>query len=319
MTINANRPQIWKGDIAQSVDFYNEWFLRFAPQTFRDSRSTSTAQVARALAKTDNLRNLTTEILRDDPAMLVMLRMATAPPLARDRLVGLAGVPKSLVQSMEVDERVPSKLTDEQLTRELMKIRQVILRLVDEDLFPWLLVRVPPSDQDVYRAASVVADRLCGILSDPMIRNAQEQRQLGVIHGWLLERGYRLLDSTERTTIGNMPPGTFAFRVNIQVGDEEQNQQLNVPVDAVIMPLNAKPAELPLLVEAKSAGDFTNPNKRWKEEATKIAKLRARFGDVRYILFLCGYFNLIYLMHGATEGIDWVWEHRMDDLAKLEL
>lgn len=319
MHVNANKPFRWKDDIVQSVDFYNHWFLRFAPQAFRESRSDSTVQVARALARTDNLRNLAPEVLRDDPAILAILRMATAPPLARDRLVGLSGAPKSLVQSMEVHEKVPPKLTEEKLTRELIKIQQVILRLVDEDLFPWLVTRVPPSDQDVYRAASIVADRLCGVLSDPIIRNAQEQRQLGAIQEWLVDRGYRLLDSNERTAIGTMPPGTFAFRVNVQVGDEEPSQQLNVPVDAVIMPINARLAELPLLVEAKSAGDFTNPNKRWKEEATKIEKLRARFGDVRYILFLCGYFNLIYLMHGATEGIDWVWEHRIDDLAELGL
>jgi hypothetical protein len=220
---------------------------------------------------------------------------------------------------MEMHQKVPPKLTDEKLTRELMKIRQVILRLVDEDLCPWLAARVPPSDQDVYRAASVVADRLCGVLSDPIIRNAQEQRQLGAIQEWLLDKGYRLLDTNERTTIGNMPPGTFAFRVNVQVGDEERSQQLNVPVDVAIMPLQAKPTELPLMVEAKSAGDFTNPNKRWKEEATKIDNLRARYGNIQYILFLCGYFNLIYLMHGATGGIDWVWEHRIDDLAELGL
>jgi hypothetical protein len=319
MLVNANKPQNWKDDIAQSVDFYNEWFLRFAPHAFRNSRGASTVQVVKALAKTDNLRSLTTEVLRDDPGILAMLRMVTAPPLARDRLVGLSGVPKSLVDSMEMHQKVPPKLTNEKLTHELMKIRQVILRLVDEDLFPWLATRVPPSDQDVHRAASIVADRLCGVLSDPIIRNAQEHRQLGAIQEWLLNKGYRLLDTTERTTIGNMPPGTFAFRVNVQVGNEERSQQLNVPVDVAIMPLKAKPTELPLLVEAKSAGDFTNPNKRWKEEATKIDKLRTRFGNIRYILFLCGYFNLIYLMHGATGGIDWVWEHRIDDLADLGL
>jgi hypothetical protein len=319
MLVNAGKPQRWKDDIAQSVDFYNDWFLQFAPQTFRNSRGTSTNQVVKALAKTDNLRNLTTEILRDDPAILSMLRMATAPPIARDRLVGLSGVPKSLVQSMELHEKVPLRMTDKELSRELTKIRQVILRLIDEDLFPWLVTEATPSAQEVYRAASVVADRLCGVLADPIIRNAQELRQLGVIQKWLSDKGYRLLDTGERTTIGNMPPGTFAFRVNVHVGDEERSRQLNIPVDAAIMPFNAKPAELPLLVEAKSAGDFTNPNKRWKEEVTKIDKLRVSFRDARYILFLCGYFNLIYLMHGATGGIDWVWEHRVDDFAEFGL
>jgi hypothetical protein len=73
-----------------------------------------------------------------------------------------------------------------------------------------------------------------------------------------------------------------------------------------------------LLVEAKSAGDFTNVNKRRKEEAKKMEQLRRTFGgEVEYVLFLCGYFDSGYLGYEAAEGIDWVWEHRMDDLAEF--
>ncbi len=36
-------------------------------------------------------------------------------------------------------------------------------------------------------------------------------------------------------------------------------------------------------------------------------------------LFLCGYFDSGYLGYEAAEGIDWVWEHRIDDLAKFGL
>ena len=32
-------------------------------------------------------------------------------------------------------------------------------------------------------------------------------------------------------------------------------------------------------------------------------------------LFLCGYFDGGYLGYEATDGIDWVWEHRIDDLS----
>jgi len=39
-------------------------------------------------------------------------------------------------------------------------------------------------------------------------------------------------------------------------------------------------------------------------------QLRRTHGDnVRYILFLCGYFDSGYLGYEAAEGIDWVWEH----------
>jgi hypothetical protein len=99
-----------------------------------------------------------------------------------------------------------------------------------------------------------------------------------------------------------------------------ENRQINIPVDVAIMPTKAEPQALPLLVEAKSAGDFTNVNKRRKEEAIKITQLRRTYGkDVRYILFLCGYFDSGYLGYEAAESIDWVWEHRIDDLTKFGL
>jgi type II restriction enzyme len=86
------------------------------------------------------------------------------------------------------------------------------------------------------------------------------------------------------------------------------------------MPLSARRGDFPVLIEAKSAGDFTNTNKRRKEEAQKISQLRATYGkNIRFNLFLCGYFDSGYLGYEAAEGIDWVWEHRMDDLSKLGL
>jgi hypothetical protein len=74
------------------------------------------------------------------------------------------------------------------------------------------------------------------------------------------------------------------------------------------------------LIEAKSAGDFTNTNKRRKEEATKIRQLQVAHGEgIRFVLSLCGYFGTDYLGYEAAEGLDWVWEHRIEDLLKLGL
>ena len=32
MSINADKPHLWKADIAASVDLFNTWFLEFAPR-----------------------------------------------------------------------------------------------------------------------------------------------------------------------------------------------------------------------------------------------------------------------------------------------
>jgi len=107
------------------------------------------------------------------------------------------------------------------------------------------------------------------------------------------------------------------FRMNLPVG---KTHMVNIPIDVVIQPKKLHRNRFPILVEAKSAGDFTNTNKRRKEEATKIRQLQSAYGEsVTFLLFLCGYFGSDYLGYEAAEGIDWVWEHRIDELAKVGL
>jgi type II restriction enzyme len=116
-----------------------------------------------------------------------------------------------------------------------------------------------------------------------------------------------------------MEPGTFTFRLNVKVKNSQTNDKtVNIPVDAIVQPMTATLPHLPILIEAKSAGDFTNVNKRRKEEAVKVSQLRATYGEyVVFVLFLCGYFDAAYLGYEAAEGIDWIWEHRMEDLNQL--
>jgi hypothetical protein len=320
MAINANKPERWKADIAQSVDFYNDWFMRFAPKTYRDTRVETTKQVLSALEKTTTLTNISPDTLAQNPFVLPILRMSTAPPIARDRLIGLAGVSANLVKAMEINHRIPPRIDRDTVTLELKKIGQIIIRLVDTDIFPWLETGQSPSETEMHRAATIVADRLCGAVADPIIRNAQEQRQLAAIQQWLEQRGYRLIETGDKVSFNQMKSGTFTFRLNVPVKQANRAKPVNIPIDTVIMPHRSQLDDLPLLIEAKSAGDFTNTNKRRKEEATKVAQLRSTYGEkVRFVLFLCGYFDSGYLGYEAAEGIDWVWEHRLDDLAEFGL
>lgn len=318
MPVNLDKPQLWKSDISASVDMYNDWFLKFAPEAYRSTRIRTTEDVKATLKATKNLTDVTPELLKAHPTALPTLRMSTCPPLAVDRLIGLADVLDSLVKTME-DGKLPVRLNGAALDAELEKIGRIIERMADPDIFVWLGREEPPSEQELYRASTIVADRLCGSVANPIIRNAQEKRQLTAIQEWLERRGYKQNPPGDGTKFDAMKPGTFSFRLNVPVSQEGTGKQINIPVDAVIMPKGAKAGEFPLLVEAKSAGDFTNVNKRRKEEATKMAQLRRTYGAkrVRFILFLCGYFDCGYLGYEAAEGIDWVWEHRIDDLAEF--
>jgi len=348
MPVNLNKPENWKADVARSVDMYNDWFMNFAPSAFRSTRIQTTKDVEAALYATGNLTDIKPAMLRARPEILPTLRMSTCPPLAVDRLIGLAGVSSSLVKRMELHQKLPVRMKAAQVDVELAKITAIIEKLADPDIFVWLGREASATQVEIHRSATIVADRLCGAVANPIIRNAQEKRQLQEIKNWLEAHGYTQLPSGAGTKFDAMPPGTFSFRMNVPVKlnvnampvtvDDEEPQlieveeeelvvevkgnklTINIPIDAVIMPKSAKPGDFPLFFEAKSAGDFTNTNKRRKEEAKKVAQLHSTYGSaVRFNLFLCGYFDSGYLGYEAADGIDWVWEHRIDDFALFGL
>ncbi len=318
MAVNRDKPDLWKKDIARSVDMYNNWFMNFAPEAYRVTRIRTTKDVERALKITRNLTRIQPEILKQHPGILPTLRMSTCPPLAVDRLIGLAGVPANLVKRMEKKHETPPRQKGVQLENDLRKIGSIIEKMADPDIFVWPGRSKAATKVEIHRAATIIADRLCGSVANPIIRNAQEKRQLNLIASWFEARGYRRFPSQDGIKFNTMIPGTFGFRLNVPVNLEDEVSTVNIPIDVIIMPQSSKKGDFPIFIEAKSAGDFTNVNKRRKEEAAKMTQLHKTYGDkVRFNLFLCGYFDSGYLGYEAAEGIDWVWEHRIDDLELL--
>lgn len=102
MAVNRDKVDLWKADIAKSVDFYNYWFMTFAPKAYRDTRIATTEQVQQALEITENLTNVSPQTLQSHPSILSILRMTTCPLLARDRLIGLSQTPPNLVENNDV-------------------------------------------------------------------------------------------------------------------------------------------------------------------------------------------------------------------------
>ena len=159
MGVNRDKVDLWKADVARSVDFYNQWFMVFAPNAFRETRIETTKRVERALLLTENLTNIRPETLQANPSVLSMLRMATCPPIARDRLIGLAGVSPNLVKSMEDEQRIPPMMKAAELLEQLNRIGDIIERMADPDIFVWKQRSDNGTTEEVHRASIIVADR----------------------------------------------------------------------------------------------------------------------------------------------------------------
>src|ERR1039458_1326145 len=116
MPINADKPHLWKADTRASVDQFNQWFMKFAPRAYRDTRKKTIESVEKGLTLTKDLTVISPDVIKANPGILPTLRMSTCPPLARDRLIGLSDSTKNFVGCLE-EGNLPRILSDRKSTR----------------------------------------------------------------------------------------------------------------------------------------------------------------------------------------------------------
>ncbi len=301
-------PAQWQHDIDRSVAEYDKWYLGESPGMFVHARERAIVEVEEAMRVTNDFRTFVTDALVARPGVLFVARMCVSPPMARDRFVGFSGASKNLVLSMERDGVIPARTRG--LGMQLRVMCDFLLPLLDPEIFCWLADDRSPTVKDRYKALLIIGERLANALYLPVLRNAQEMRQKQLMRAYLEGEGF---EETVELPF-EMSPGTFSFGRNVRVVQEGGAPQ-NLPMDCVVSPLDP---DLPLAcVEMKSAGDFTNVNKRRKEESSKHDALKRAHGDrTVFLLQLFGYFGYPYLGFEAAAGIDWAWDHRLDDLAQ---
>src|SRR5207248_1098968 len=142
--------------------------------------------------------------------------------------------------------KLASRMKAELLEENLTKICRVLTKLLDRDIFPWLDAGKDPTEHERDRASTIVADRLCSAVANPIVRNAQEQRQLALVGDYLDKRGYRRQAHPVGKPIAAMEPGTYAYRMNLSVG---KTLRVNIPIDVVIQPKKPRKGRIPILIE----------------------------------------------------------------------
>jgi hypothetical protein len=131
--------------------------MKFAPKAYRETRKKTITSVETGLLETKDLTAITPEIIKSHPGILPTLRMSTCPPLARDRLIGLADSSKNLVGTLE-EEKLPPQIDPGLLETHLQRIIKIISQMLDVDIFPWLEGKRRPTEEERYRSSTIVAD-----------------------------------------------------------------------------------------------------------------------------------------------------------------
>lgn len=151
--------------------------------------------------------------------------------------------------------------------------------------------------------------------NDPLL-NDLEKKQFADLKRWLLRHGYKQIESDENSNLAAMPPGMFTAPPTVST--EKKQTPVKTPIDCLVKPLRASKRVKPFVIEIKSSGNATTTLIWRRKEAKKFELLKERYGaNVKFILLLCGHFDPGYLGYVGAEGIEWAWEHRLDDLTSL--
>jgi hypothetical protein len=314
MAVNLDKPHLWKQDTQASVDHYNKWFMKFAPKAFRATRVEATKNVEKAILDSHDMRDLSPNLLLSRPGILPTLRMSCCPPLAVDRLVGLAYTSKSLVSRIE-SGNPPTTMNGVDWDAELGRLCRTISSLLDHDVFPWLESARPPTDDERDRASTIVADRLCSAVAKDTVRCARKIQQLSVLSVYLDLLGYREIVDPGRRCYSRSEPGTYVFFAFVPAA---MGRDALLSIDAVVQPIRPRVDGLPVLIQTESHSSFAGSSGRASSHHGTMRGLRMTYGcDVPFAMMLGGYFGGNYLGGQAAEGIDWVWQHRITDLQAL--
>lgn len=133
--VNIRRTELWKSDSWASVEFYNKWFIEYAPKAFREARNGVLSKVMTTFKETSDLSQITTDVVLKNPQTMEVLRMITAPPLAQDRLTGLSYVKRSILKSLERG-KLPKDIDSARLA--ITRMINTINMMIDNEIFPWL-------------------------------------------------------------------------------------------------------------------------------------------------------------------------------------
>lgn len=314
MPINADKPLLWKDDIRASVDQFTQWFMVFAPKAFREARLKTTEDVEKSLRLTKDLTAIDAVTIAEIPQILPTLRMSTCPPLARDRLVGLAYTSKNLVYKLE-EGAVPRKLAQATLQEHLGRVSDIISKMLDRDIFPWLASKNEPTEAERDRASTIVGDRLCGAVVKDSAQRALRKRQYSLIARLLDSLGYHEAKHLNGGAFTTNDPGTYTFDIAVPLA---MGHDAMLPIDVVVQPRDREFAPMPLLFDVQLSHGTRDAARNCRRAIRKRRSLRMTYAaSVPYTLMLGGEYDAGCLGTLAAEQVDWFWQHRLTDLASL--
>lgn len=308
--MNANNPEAWEEDRKTAKAEIIDWLSENSDTS--QKRTELETDLDGKLKKTSHFESIF-QLLIAEPGLLQGLRALTRRDIGTSQIATFLGISTSTFEAIERGAKPMDPI--------LTNLSSLLEKELDKSLAGWMIEKREPSSDEIVRAKIVAADRIIKRTASTELRYRHEPRQLDKLKIFLQSRNFEEIDGAGiRNPKTDIPIGKYAFRVNIE-GKTIDGVSLNQNVDTLIMPHTSKRDSLPIFLEAKSMTDEVNPNKRQKEEAQKVDSVRRKWQvpgiHLNFILLLGGTVPRRYLEVEAGSGLDWIWEHRIEDLDRL--
>ena len=282
-------------EIKRSADEYALAFKEVASVVYAANRAAAAETAREALQSTSNLAQIEPEAIKENPDRIEALCNMCLPPLSRDRLAALSGVPARRIMSLQRGE-LPSRYSSriQLIEEDLPAICRVLSDLIDPDLAPWIGEGRPCTEGEEGKLIAIAADRMSAARARVGTAVAFDAYFSDRLVAWLKKHGY-----SERPKDGPVEAGTYAKEQRIGTLDvmpRGGGDDTILHVSCFADPSNAIRARISLerIAKAPAAGEC-------------------------FVYVLAGCVDTPLIAYFEKKGIDYVWAHDLDKLKEYRL
>ena len=127
--------------------------------------------------------------------------------------------------------------------------------------------------------------------------------------------GFREAEIDDRDALLAKMPGTFTFETSVPLA---MGHNALMSADILIHPIKPRPDGASVLADVGFTQDLREAARMVNRSVKSQRFLRMTYGDsASYLLVLGGVFDAGHLGSLASESVDWIWQHRIAELAEL--
>ncbi|MWV65665.1 XamI family restriction endonuclease [Halorubrum sp. JWXQ-INN 858] len=282
--------------VQESQDFEEEIFLDAIRDFYEQEFERNKGLYDYVADHTNNFRDFSSEVIREEPNVVKLLRYLVKPPISQMKFGQFAGITSTDSYEKE-SPTTPQHDTAEQMA-------DFVERNLDERKVPWLNEDVD-EEYEVEQSREWVCDIIAQSEAKTRYRNWRKDVQEEKVAETMLKAGLEKVNISLLESEDDIPTGSFTpeTKVSVTGGDHQKADFVARERDGGLV-----------FIEAKAIGVKIDSYKRIKEIRNKESDWRRTHPDSTVAAALSGWIPESQIETLLNDDITVFWEHRLDTL-----